>query len=273
MNSDLLESTKRFLCEVEAVREPQFYLPQSTSWAERTGRGADGYGNIPAWRMEKLREVLLRASSSIPEPFGRMCEQLGLSRAQGLRIVKDGVDIGWLIERRYHPSRRGGGFKLVFPTEQGWIQLERMGRPRPGKVLGGDVEHDSCGRLLAALAGREGYSWRFEVCLGEDQTVRCDVALKDKKGGSIYCQCCFSCAGREADACCRILSVVPLECSRVLLVCRDKAFATRLQKLLKPQHLFVQNKDKVSIKLFADLLEAYYKRPGEVVLGDFDNGT
>jgi hypothetical protein len=262
------KATKDFFDSLTTIEEPSFYLPGSVA----VGHNRDKFSysdtkKTSETRLSKLREILNWAGAYIPGPYTAMYENIGVNRTQGLSLVREAIDIGWITEGQYHPSRRGGCIKIPLPTEKGWQELECLGKERPEAVLGGGKDHDLGGKVLKVLGNWHGYSTcLYEILIGVEKNVRTDVVLQNTKGERIYCQCCFSDAPREAVAGCKILSVTPAETSKVLFVTKDKAFSYNLLKLLSKEAVYQQNKERVFMRVFGDLLEAYYKRSNQVLL-------
>jgi hypothetical protein len=143
MISDPIKSTEEFFNGINAKKASELYLPESAALNHRKNKFAfSDKKNISEARLSKLHEVLIWAGDHIPGPYTDMYEGIGVSRAQGLKLVEEAINIGWIIGKQYHPSRRGGCIKFPRPTEEGWRELERLGRRHPEAVLEGGDDHD-----------------------------------------------------------------------------------------------------------------------------------
>jgi hypothetical protein len=164
---------------------------------------------------------------------------------------------------QYHPCRRGGAIKVPEVTDTGWNELHRFDMKRPIQVLGGGWEHNLCGLVVGELGRQKKYRPSYEVPVGLHKKLRVDVVLENLLAERVYCQCCFSSAEREAANAVEALSGPPVTFGQLLLICRDKAFANKLSKLLKGSLCRQQH---LRIKVFGDLLESYYKKVGDGLL-------
>ena len=150
--------------------------------------------------------------------------------------------------------------------DPGWLELSRFGITSPKPVLGGGWDHNLCGLVVGELGRRRHYRLSYEVPIGPEKKTRVDAVLEGVNRETIYCQCCFSAIQREADNAVTLLSTPPVTSGHLLLVCRDKAFANILLKLVKREAVYLQHQHQVSIKVFGDVLEQYYKKSDEDVL-------
>jgi hypothetical protein len=261
MNTNPFKATKDFFEHIVAVKAPSVYLPGYASRSPVSGNVMPSKANaiVDERRALSLR-ILRRAGVRIPPPFTHIYEQEEVSRTMGARLVRDLVNSGYMQVYQYHPSRRGGAIKIPRVLDPGWLELSQFGTERPEQVLGGGWDHDLCGKVVGAIGKRQNYRDSYEVLIGPEKDVRIDVVLEAVNKPRLYCQCCFSSASREVETAVRALSIIPVEAGRLLLVCRDKAIANTISRLLKKEDNYKQLQERILIKLFGDLLEYYHKR-------------
>jgi len=189
-----------------------------------------------------------------------------VNRAKGTRLVKELINSGFIIEKRYHPSRRGGGIKLPSITDAGVVELKHFGIKLPAQVIQGSWDHNLCGATLGEIGKRKQYQVFYEVPVGPKKDVRIDVVWQAKNGQRIFWQCGVSSPEREAEVATKVLTNPALAKSRLGLACLDKVFANRLSNFLKKTRCYEQIQQYVSIKLFGDVLEHYYKKSKESLI-------
>jgi len=209
---------------------------------------------------------LMLAGIPIPPRVGDIYEQIAVPRNKGASLIKDLINSGYMLVYQCHPSRRGGAIRIPRITDPGWLELSRVDMERPEQVLGGGWDHDLCGKVLGAIGKRQKYQPFYEVPIGPQKKVRVDAVLQASNGDRIFCQCCFSSAEREIEVAVEALLIPSVAASRLLMVCRDRALANQLSNLLKKTDICEQVKQCISIRLFGDLLEHYYKKSKESLL-------
>jgi hypothetical protein len=267
MSSDPFKATKDFLDGIVAVKAPSVYLPDSASGPGVFRNSIPRSGNSITGQQRALPlRILRRAGVRIPPPLTEIYEQEQVSRVMGARLVKSLVNASYMQVYQYHPPRRGGAMRIPRVPDPGWLELSQLGTERPEPVLGGSWEHDLCGKVLGAIGQRQNYRPSYEVPIGLRKDVRIDVVLEAVNRIRLYCQCCFSDASREAETAIKALSIIPAEAGRLVMVCRDKGLASALSRLLTKADGYEQFHDRISIKIFGDVLENYYKKSGESVV-------
>ncbi len=261
MSTDPFKATKDFLDRIVAVKAPSVYLPEFTSGPGVFRNSIHRPNNSVTDQQRALSlKVLRRAGVCIPSPLTEIYEQEQVSRIMGSRIIKGLVNGGYMLIYQYHPGRPGGAMRIPRVMDPGWMELNLLGIERPEQVLGGGWDHDLCGKVLGALGKRQNYRPSFEVPIGPLKDVRIDTVLEAINRIRLYCQCCFSQANREAETAIKALSIIPAEAGRFVLVCKDKALADSLLSHLKNANDYKRFHDRISIKLFGDVLEHYYKK-------------
>lgn len=267
MSTDPMKATKDFFDSIVAQKPPTLYLTESASNSSTCCNVSCGAFDSNDREQSKLSLGILRAAAvRIPRPLTHIYEQEELSRKKGASLVRDLVNDGDMRVYQYHPSRRGGAMKIPRITDKGWIILKPFGISPFPKVLGGGWQHDLCGKVLGAVGKRQHYQPSYEVLIGQRQNVRIDVALAAKNRPLLYCQCCFSSADREVEAAIKVLSIIPVEVGRIILVCRDKALSTKVHQLLNKNEGYKQYLERISVKVFGDVLEHFYKNsPGNLL--------
>ena len=261
MNYDPLKPTTDFLNSITVQKAPSVYLPESASRSPVSMNAMPGTANpITDERRALSRRILLAAGVYIPPPLTRIYDTVEVPRTIGARLVRDLVNGGYMLVYQYHPSRRGGAIKIPRVLDPGWLELRQFGMERPEQVLGGGWDHDLCGKVVGSVGKRQNYRAFYEVPIGPQKDVRIDVVLEATNKPRLYCQCCFSSAAREVEAAVRALSTILAGAGRLLLVCRDKALAGTISPLLKKEETCRQLHERISIKLFGDLLEHYHMR-------------
>ena len=261
MTMDPMKPTKDFLDSIVAQKAPNVYLPESTHQAS-TLEGVIGRGGPSAYESRKdlsLR-ILMLAAGPIPPPFTDMFQQIGVSRTVGGRLVKELVNSGFIVEKAYHPSRRGGGIKLPCITDAGVAELKRFGIKPAARVIQGSWDHNLCGTALGEIGKRKHYRVFYEVPIGSEKDVRIDVVWQAQDGGRVFWQCVFSSADREVEAALRAIKTLAITNAKLGLVCANKTLADRVSNLLKKTDCWRDIEQYVSVKLFADVLEHYYKK-------------
>ena len=255
MNKDYLGITREFLNGVTAVKEAE----ENPDPPTETPVDRDGSSEKRQFTGKPLR-FRLSIAKRIPPQLCDAYEMSGLSRTAGPKLCKAMIHSGELNLLSYNPPRRGGAIKAPLLTDIGWSNLNYLSIEKPSPVLGGGQEHNFCGGVTGALAKRVKVhpSYEQSVPVGNQQHVRVDIALLEASGQIIYVQCCFSSVPREARNAILLLSSTVVAANRLLLVCRDKKFATELLKTLKPEPLYKQHAQQVAIKIFGELLMHYY---------------
>jgi hypothetical protein len=114
--------------------------------------------------------------------------------------------------------------------------------------------------VVGAIGKRHKYRDFYEVSIGPQRDLRIDVVLESFDKPRIYCQCCFSSDEREVEAAVKALSIIPAEAGRLMLICKDKTLQKNISRLLKKENNYKKLQERVSIRLFGDLLEYYHKR-------------
>lgn len=264
---DPMKATKDFLNSIVAQQAPSVYLPESTYQASSLG-GLIGRGRQSTYESRKdlLLRILILAAARIPPSFTDIYQQIGVNRTKGTRLVKELINSGFIVEKRYHPSRRGGGIKLPSITDVGMAELKHFGIKLPAQVIQGSWDHNLCGATLGEIGKRKQYQVFYEVPVGPKKDVRIDVVWQAKNGQRIFWQCGVSSPEREAEVATKVLTNPALAKSKLGLACLDKAFANRLSHFLKKTRCYQQIQQYVSIKLFGDVLEHYYKKSKESLL-------
>jgi hypothetical protein len=267
MTADPMKATKDFLDGIVAQKAPTIFLPESPSGSSSFVDLSDGALNSIDSERRKLSLGILRAAAThIPPPVTHIYEQEELSRTRGASIVKYLVNGGYMRVYQYHASRRGGAMKIPRVMDRGWAELSQFGMQPPQNVLGGGWEHNLCGKVLGAVGKRQHYRPSYEVPIGLCNNVRIDLVLAAINMARLYCQCCFSSAEREVEIAIKILSIIPAETGRLVMVCRDKAFLNAVSRLLKKADGDKQCHERISLKVFGDVLEHYYKKSQETLL-------
>jgi hypothetical protein len=262
-----MKATKNFLSSIVAQKAPSVYLSESTSQVSSLG-GLVGKGSQATYenRKDLLLRILMFASVPIPPSFTDIYQQIGVNRNKGTRLIKELINSGFIVEKRYHPSRRGGGIKLPSITDAGMAELKLFGIKSAVKVIQGSWDHNLCGVALGEIGKRKQYQVFYEVPVGPKKDVRIDVIWQAKNGQRIFWQCGVSSAQREAEVASKILRSPALTSNKLGLACIDKAFSTRLSHFLEKIPFYKQNRRDVSIRLFGDVLEHYYKKSKESLI-------
>jgi DNA-binding Lrp family transcriptional regulator len=261
MTMDPMKTTKDFLDSIVAQKAPSVYLPESTYQAS-TLEGVIGRGRQSAYESRKdlsLR-ILMLAAGPIPPPFTDMFQQIGVSRTAGARLVKELINSGLVVEKQYHPARRGGGIKLPCITDAGVAELKRFGIKPPARVIQGSWDHNLCGTALGEIGKRKHYRVFYEVPIGPEKDVRIDVVWQAPDGSRVFWQCVFSSAEREVEAALRAVKTPAITNAKLGLVCANKTLADRVSNLLQKTDCYRDIQPYVSIKLCGDVLEHYYKK-------------
>lgn len=263
MRADFLKTTKDFLASVVSTKAPNTYLPGTTGKGLSTSASIQPFSSaINKGREALLLQILFLCAVLIPPPLTDIYQHLQLARNKGVSLVKELINSGFALLHQFHPSRRGGCFKNLEVLDSGWSFLENSGLyvKRPKLVLGGGWRHNLSGIVTAEVAKWQKYQPSFEVITGPTKKVRMDLVLEKDGEIKIFVQCCFSSPEREYINAITALSSPPVTLGRLSLVCKDKKFANDLSKLFKSDPVYKKHHDKVTVKVFADILEHYYKK-------------
>ena len=91
--------------------------------------------------------------------------------------------------------------------------------------------------------------------------IRFDVVWEDRDGNRTFWQCGQSDPEREVEAALKAIEIPCVADSKLVIVCRDRKFADKVESLLKKKAKENEKiKKLISIELFGDLLDNYYEQ-------------
>jgi len=194
-------------------------------------------------------EMLVYIVTGGPKPLCRIYEQMGLSRAQGRRIVKRLDSIGVILLHTVPTGKRGG--RLSFPqiTNYGWEILKNKGISQPKSKTKGGFIHELAASLIEAWERKRSRTFEFEVDIGGK---RVDSVSIDKTSGlKTLWNIGVSDSVREADNIEAILKLPVMQTSKFIFVARDTKFASEVTKLLRDKDPSGKLLSRVEIKTIA----------------------
>ena len=255
------KSAEDFLKTVTAVKAPDLYLAGCIA---RNG----GHRTSPSTAKQPVDasvtgvplRILTANAVPIPPKLTDTYEQCNLNGAQGARHLKGLIKAGLVTVHQFHASRRGGLMKLLEVTDYAYQQLGHLGINRPSPVMQGGWEHNLAGHVLGKIGQRENCQVSYEVPVGANGDSRIDVVWQTQTGRRLYFQCGVSSVQREVDAIRRALKSPAVSVADLILIGRDKKFATQALRLLKSCDDSGRVLQNISIRLIGDLLECYYTK-------------
>jgi hypothetical protein len=200
---------------------------------------------------EQLK-MLVTIATGAPKQVQKICQQMGLSRAQARRIAKRLESMTVIIPHRFATGRLGGQWCFYEITDYGWLILEQKGISRPKPLTNGDFEHELAARLVEEEGKSRAFATEFEVDIGG---LRLDAAwICRKSGDRILFNIGISRPGHEVDCVEKFLKMPLARTFGFVLVVRDSSFRRKVQAILKKRDPKGDIHKRVEIKLIADFV-------------------
>jgi hypothetical protein len=197
-------------------------------------------------------EMLVRIATGATEPMCGIYQQMGVSRAQGRRIVKPLISMGLIIIHSLPTGRRGGRLSLPEITDCGWQILVEKGISRPRPKTKGGFMHELAARLIEACEKGQSRTVRFEIDVGGR---RLDVeSIDNNTGNRTLFNIGITDPKREADNIEAILKLPVIQTSKLIFVAHNKKFAHEVQKILTSKDTTGSLLKQVEMKTIADFV-------------------
>jgi hypothetical protein len=257
-------SREEFLSEVSAEKAEDALTPEvdATVQAEAVSSPAGPtHPNSAEALSSEARRLLVLAVPVVPVFATRLYEQAGISRVQGSALLHQ-LEASGLMKLNGAPTgRRGGDYLLPEITAAGWKLLETWGISPPKPITKGGWLHNGLATAIGEIGRRQGQKVAYEVSYGD---VCLDVQLRSNSGDLTHVQIGLSTSEYEAQSILKAMKVPAVANGRLVLVCRDKAFASRVLSLLAESGS-IDLPQKIAIRFIGEVLERYYAASKEAL--------
>ena len=182
-----------------------------------------------------------------------MYKRAGLSPRKGIQAVKRLEAKGLIRVHTFSGAGRGGRYRIVEVTDEGWEILEGLGVERAKALTQGGWEHELAARLIGRAGKRRGYQVEYEVSMFER---RFDVVWTSKEGQKTFFEVELSDISHAVDNVLKAMEIpgVSMFMNRIVLVVRDKKDADRAAKLLAKRGYRVEESNEISIRTISDFI-------------------
>jgi len=204
---------------------------------------------------EALR-ILILLAKPIPPSLTNLYNQVGISRARGVSIIKKLETRGLVKLHKFLTGKRGGQLTLLEITRIGWSVLSNHGIHQPKPVTKGSWEHNLGALAIGELHRHQRDSIDYELDLGG---VRMDIRTRSKTGQITFYQICISSPEREVQSVIKAMKIPVVKTNRLVLVCRDKSFEKKVISLLQKVYPTGAFNKTITIRLVGDALAKVYR--------------
>jgi hypothetical protein len=187
--------------------------------------------------------------------------QAGLTRKRGGQVVARLEAAGMVVCHSFSTGKRGGSLKLLEITARGWEELKRHGIASLQRPKSMTWEHQLGVDVTEAIGRQEQRQVDREVQI---ESMRLDVRWRSVTGAAVFFQVGISSPEREVDNACKALKLPAIAQAKLVLICRDKAFADRVRRLMAERDPGGVAAARIRIRLLGQVLDTYYnlKRGG-----------